>query len=147
MLKTFFDEIFSDVGVYDAIRVTFQMAVTSTLLSALMGTFFGLALERFSFPGKKTCHPNKQNFDGSSTCGGGTPGIYADNEERTPWKTGTFIYNPRDDFSSDDYHYSDYLRYGLYLCGQNCTGGSGICQDNGSRKDADKFPAFERDET
>ena len=53
MLKTFFDELFSDVGVYDAIRVTFQMAVTSTLLSAVVGTFFGMALERFTFPGKR----------------------------------------------------------------------------------------------
>ena len=53
MLKTFFDELFSDVGVYDAIRVTFQMAVTSTLLSAVVGTFLGMALERFTFPGKR----------------------------------------------------------------------------------------------
>lgn len=53
MLKTLFDEIFSDVGVYSAILVTFRMAVTSTFLSAVLGTFLGLAMERYSFPGKR----------------------------------------------------------------------------------------------
>ena len=53
MLKTMIEEIFSDVGVYDAIRVTFRMAVTSTFISAVLGIVLGLALERFSFPGKR----------------------------------------------------------------------------------------------
>ena len=53
MLKTLFDEIFSDVGVYSAILVTFRMAVTSTFLSAVLGTFLGLVMERYSFPGKR----------------------------------------------------------------------------------------------
>ena len=41
MLKTLFDEIFSDVGVYSAILVT------------VLGTFLGLVMERYSFPGKR----------------------------------------------------------------------------------------------
>ena len=53
MLKTLFDEIFSDVGVYSAILVTLRMAVTSTFLSAVLGTFLGLVMERYSFPGKR----------------------------------------------------------------------------------------------
>ena len=53
MLKTIINEIFSDVGVYDAIRVTFQMALTSTFISTVLGIISGLALERFSFPGKR----------------------------------------------------------------------------------------------
>lgn len=53
MLKTLLDEIFSDVGVYSAILVTLRMAVTSTFLSAVLGTFLGLVMERYSFPGKK----------------------------------------------------------------------------------------------
>ena len=53
MLKTLFDEIFSDVGVYSAILVTLRMAVTYTFLSAVLGTFLGLVMERYSFPGKR----------------------------------------------------------------------------------------------
>ena len=53
MLKTLFDEIFSDVGVYSAILVTLRMAVTSTFLSAVLGTSLGLVMERYSFPGKR----------------------------------------------------------------------------------------------
>lgn len=53
MLKTLLDEIFSDVGVYSAILVTLRMAVTSTFLSAVLGTFLGLVMERYSFPGKR----------------------------------------------------------------------------------------------
>ena len=53
MLKTLFDEIFSDVGVYSAILVTLRMAVTSTFLSAVLGTFLGLVMARYSFPGKR----------------------------------------------------------------------------------------------
>ena len=53
MLKTLFDEIFSDVGVYSAILVTLRMAVTSTFLSAVLGKFLGLVMERYSFPGKR----------------------------------------------------------------------------------------------
>lgn len=53
MLKTIINEIFSDVGAYDAIRVTFQMALTSTFISTVLGIISGLALERFSFPGKR----------------------------------------------------------------------------------------------
>lgn len=53
MLKTLFDGIFSDVGVYSAILVTLRMAVTSTFLSAVLGTCLGLVMERYSFPGKR----------------------------------------------------------------------------------------------
>ena len=46
------NSFFSDVGVMDAIKVTFQMAFCSTFLSSVFGITMGLALERISFPGK-----------------------------------------------------------------------------------------------
>lgn len=53
ILEDLINRIFSDVGVYDAIKVTFQMAVCSTFLSCLFGIPLGLALERLHFPGKR----------------------------------------------------------------------------------------------
>lgn len=52
-LEEWVNRIFSDVGVYDAIKVTFQMALSSTLISSLLGISMGLLLERVHFPGKK----------------------------------------------------------------------------------------------
>ena len=52
-LEELISSIFTDVGVYDAIKVTFQMAVWSTLLSSVFGISLGLALERNHFPGKR----------------------------------------------------------------------------------------------
>lgn len=52
-LEEWVNRIFSDVGVYDAIKVTFQMAVSSTLISSMLGIFMGLLLERVHFPGKR----------------------------------------------------------------------------------------------
>lgn len=53
MIEKLVSSLFSDVGVYDAIRVTLCMSVCSTLLSSVTGIALGLALERFSFPGKR----------------------------------------------------------------------------------------------
>lgn len=53
MVEKLVSSLFSDVGVYDAIRVTLCMSVCSTLLSSVIGIAFGLMLERFSFPGKR----------------------------------------------------------------------------------------------
>lgn len=53
MIEKLVSSLFSDVGVYDAIRVTLCMSVCSTLLSSVIGIAFGLMLERFSFPGKR----------------------------------------------------------------------------------------------
>lgn len=53
LIEKLISSIFSDVGVYDAILVTFRMAITSTLLSSVLGIVMGLALERVRFPGKK----------------------------------------------------------------------------------------------
>ncbi len=44
--------VFSDGAVTDAIRVTFLLAFSSTLLSSAFGIAIGLLLEHFSFPGK-----------------------------------------------------------------------------------------------
>lgn len=52
-IEEIINSIFSDVGVYDAIKVTFQMAVSSTLISSIIGITLGLLLERVHFPGKK----------------------------------------------------------------------------------------------
>ena len=52
-LEEWVNRIFSDVGVYDAIKVTFQMAVASTLISSVLGISLGLLLERVHFPGKR----------------------------------------------------------------------------------------------
>ena len=48
-----FTECFTDEAILSAIKVTFQMAVCSCLISSLLGICFGLLLERFSFPGKR----------------------------------------------------------------------------------------------
>ena len=53
MIEKLVSSLFSDVGVYDAIRVTLCMSVCSTLLSSVICIAFGLMLERFSFPGKR----------------------------------------------------------------------------------------------
>lgn len=48
-----FAECFTDEAVISAIKVTFQMAVSSCLISSFLGIFFGLLLERYEFPGEK----------------------------------------------------------------------------------------------
>ena len=48
-----FADCFTDEAILSAIKVTFQMAVCSCLISSLLGVGLGLALERFQFPGKK----------------------------------------------------------------------------------------------
>ena len=47
-----FTDCFTDEAILSAIKVTFQMAVCSCLISSLLGIGLGLALERFQFPGK-----------------------------------------------------------------------------------------------
>lgn len=53
LIEKMISDVFSDVGVYDAVKVTFQMSITSTLLSSFFGIAMGLGLERVQFPGKK----------------------------------------------------------------------------------------------
>ena len=48
-----FHDCFTDPAILSAIKVTFQMAVCSCLISSLLGIVFGLLLERFNFPGKR----------------------------------------------------------------------------------------------
>lgn len=48
-----FVQCFTDEAILSAIKVTFQMAVCSCLVSSVLGITFGLLLERFEFPGKK----------------------------------------------------------------------------------------------
>lgn len=45
---------FTDEGILSAIKVTLLMASSSCAISSVLGIIFGLMLERFSFPGKKT---------------------------------------------------------------------------------------------
>lgn len=45
--------VMTDPGIMSAIKVTFTMAVCSTVLSSVLGILFGLLLEKFHFPGKK----------------------------------------------------------------------------------------------
>lgn len=52
-LEELFSNLFSDVGVYDAVKVTIIMAFCSTGLSAVLGISLGLFLERARFPGKR----------------------------------------------------------------------------------------------
>lgn len=52
-MRELINNVFSDVGVYEAIKVTFQMAVCSTLISSVLGITLGLLLERVNFPGKR----------------------------------------------------------------------------------------------
>ena len=49
-----FRECFTDDAILSAIKVTLQMAVCSCALSSVFGIIFGLLLEKFNFPGKKT---------------------------------------------------------------------------------------------
>ena len=53
VIKEFLDTFFSDVGVFDAICVTFQMAFCATGISSVLGILLGLLLERADFVGKK----------------------------------------------------------------------------------------------
>ena len=46
--------VFSDPAVLSAIKVTFEMAFASTLISAVLGTASGLWLQNHEFAGKKT---------------------------------------------------------------------------------------------
>ena len=46
--------VFTDPAVLSAIKVTFEMAFASTLISAVLGTAFGLWLQNHEFAGKKT---------------------------------------------------------------------------------------------
>ena len=48
-----FQHFFGDPGTRDAIKVTFIMAISSTLISAIIGIWLGLLLERHEFVGKK----------------------------------------------------------------------------------------------
>ncbi len=52
-MKNLLDTFFSDVGVFDAICVTFQLALGATLISSILGIFSGLLLEHARFPGKR----------------------------------------------------------------------------------------------
>lgn len=52
-LKDILESVFSDVGVLDAIIVTFQLAFCATAVSALLGIPLGLLLERARFVGKR----------------------------------------------------------------------------------------------
>lgn len=45
--------MFYNEAIFDAVRVTFQMALGSCLISSCFGLVLGLCLERFDFPGKK----------------------------------------------------------------------------------------------
>lgn len=47
------ENFFANVGALDAIRVTLIMAISSTLISAILGVAFGLLLERHDFSGKR----------------------------------------------------------------------------------------------
>lgn len=51
-LKEILDMFFSDVGVLDAVFVTFQLAFCATAISSLLGIPLGLLLERAQFAGK-----------------------------------------------------------------------------------------------
>lgn len=48
-----FTECFTDTAILSAIRVTFQMALCSCLISSALGITLGMLLERFDFRGKK----------------------------------------------------------------------------------------------
>lgn len=51
-IKQVVNDFFSDVGVLDAVFVTFQMAFWSTGISSILGIFLGILLEKAKFPGK-----------------------------------------------------------------------------------------------
>jgi len=48
-----FSDFFSQIGIFDTIRVTLVMSFFSTLIASFFGTSLGLLLERRSFPGKR----------------------------------------------------------------------------------------------
>lgn len=52
-VKNILDAVFSDVGVFDAICVTFQLAFGATAISSVLGILLGLLLERARFAGKR----------------------------------------------------------------------------------------------
>lgn len=52
-IEDWLNRVFSDVGVFDAIKVTFVMALSSTVISSILGVFLGMFLERKSFKGKR----------------------------------------------------------------------------------------------
>lgn len=52
-LKEILDTAFSDVGVFDAICVTFRLAFSATAISSVVGILLGLLLERSRFAGKR----------------------------------------------------------------------------------------------
>ena len=52
-IKQVVNTFFSDVGVLDAVFVTFQMAFWSTGISSVLGIFLGILLEKAKFPGKR----------------------------------------------------------------------------------------------
>ena len=47
-IEDWLNRVFSDVGVFDAIKVTFVMALSSTVISSVLGIFLGMFLERKS---------------------------------------------------------------------------------------------------
>ena len=46
-------EVFTNPAVLSAIKVTFEMAFASTLISAILGVAFGLWLQNHNFTGKR----------------------------------------------------------------------------------------------
>lgn len=52
-IKQVINTFFSDVGVLDAVFVTFRMAFWSTAISSVLGILLGILLERARFPGKR----------------------------------------------------------------------------------------------
>lgn len=52
-IKQVVNTFFSDVGVLDAVSVTFQMAFWSTGISSVLGIFLGILLEKAKFSGKR----------------------------------------------------------------------------------------------
>mgnify|MGYP001446320343 CR=1 FL=1 len=47
------ENIFSNVGAWDAVKTTLILAISSTTISALIGIPLGLLLEKYDFFGKK----------------------------------------------------------------------------------------------
>lgn len=52
-IKQVINTFFSDVGVLDAVFVTFRMAFWSTAISSVLGILLGILLEKARFPGKR----------------------------------------------------------------------------------------------
>ncbi len=53
LIRDLLDTAFSDVGVFDAVCVTFELAFGATAISSVLGIFLGLLLERARFAGKR----------------------------------------------------------------------------------------------